>query len=116
MIWNKGFRLPTQLSAIKCPDQCLPMVQYATGINSCVVKFTFQAVHMISSLELKKTNETEMLLNIIDNHLWPQIFSEMQRDNNHTLNSTTQQATPEQVCCQLNEVTFHPVTENMSIC
>ena len=43
--WNKAFRVLTEIVALKWPDQCLPMVQYATGISGNTRKFTFAATY-----------------------------------------------------------------------
>ena len=38
--WNKAFRVLTEIVALKWPDQCLPMVQYAAKISDNIGRFS----------------------------------------------------------------------------
>ena len=89
-LWNKAFRVLTEIVALKWPDQCLPMVQYAAEISDNIGKFTFAATYnYYIKFRFKKQMKPALNWNEIDNSLWTKCFSGSGRDGCHTSASLT---------------------------
>ena len=80
-LWNKAFRVLTEIFALKWPDQCLPMVQYAAEISDNIGKFSFATTYNYDiKFRLKKQMKPALKWNEIDNSLWTKCFSGSGRD------------------------------------
>ena len=73
--WNKAFRVLMEIVALKWPDQCLPMVQYAAEISDNIGRFTFAATYNSDiKFRLKKQMKLALKWDDIDNSLWDKCF------------------------------------------
>ena len=68
--WNKAFKALMEIVALKWPDQCLPMVQYAAEISDNFGKLSFAATYNYDiKFRLKKQMKPALKWNEIDNSL-----------------------------------------------
>ena len=80
--WNKAFRVLIEIVALKWPDQCLPMVQYATDLCNNIGKFPFQVSNNYDvKFRLEKQSHPNLPWNEIDNKLWTKYFTGIKDSN-----------------------------------
>ena len=80
--WNKAFRVLIEIVALKWPDQCLPMVQYATELCDNIGKFPFQVSYNYDvKFRLKKQSCPNLPWKEIDNRLWMKSFTGIKESN-----------------------------------
>ena len=77
---NKAFRVLIDIVALKWPDQCLPMVQYAAELCNNIGKFPFQVSYNYD-VKFKKQSYSNLPWNEIDNRLWNKCFTGMKESN-----------------------------------
>ena len=72
-LWNKAFRMFTEIYCLKYPNKCMELLQYSGLLNNLAGKFPFSQVYMYDKefcLELQQLPSTPW--NVIDTQLWSQ--------------------------------------------
>ena len=72
-LWNKAFRMFTEIYCLKYPNKCMELLQYSGLLNNLAGKFPFSQVYMYDKefhLELQQLPSTPW--NVINTQLWSQ--------------------------------------------
>ena len=79
---NKAFRVLIEIVALKWPDQCLPMVQYAAELCDNIGRFPFPVSYNYDvKFGLKRQSHPHLSWNEIDNRLRAKCFTCVKESN-----------------------------------